>query len=462
MTDSFFKSSFLTVVFEATIFVRQCEVTRKLKSAVSRRPVRIALQGLFSITVFFNMSGGRGAFSFLLSILLQQSSSAFSTSSFPAAPQRWQRMTQSSSRISRLATVATTSPLNDTQAASTPRLRLHSALPLLGQRLEEFDPAIIRCPFFRRRATDFLEGAVLCGRWLASRHKSLDLSFGLLPQRQSFVGCDSTTSGSFAQAKVQDVTCEQVLAQLAEDFVTRQCQVTGRLSRAWYAEDCRFDGPDPDMPVVGLGKYLAASTNLFCHAASRCDLLGVGYIQHDDDTFGFDEVAVRGDASEPGGDFGGMLVVLWRIEGTVNLPWQPTIKPYHGATFFQRAPNTGLLVEAHEYWSISALDAFASAAPGLAGLGEPPAPPAPDLLAVHAAMVAAATNTAAHYEARSGEPFDATGLVSAVGTALLRSLRGVPPELIARTRFLAVPIRPVAAEIMREGEKEAALTATPL
>ena len=107
-------------------------------------------------------------------------------------------------------------------------------------------------------------------------------------------------------------------------------------------------------------------------------------------------------------------------------------------------------------------DAFASAAPGLAGLGEPPAPPAPDLLAVHAVMVAAATNTAAHYEARSGEPFDATGLVSAVGTALLRSLRGVPPELIARTRFLAVPIRPVAAEIMREGEKEAALTATPL
>ena len=59
-----------------------------------------------------------------------------------------------------------------------------------GQRLEEFDPAIIRCPFFRRRATDLLEGAVLCGRWLASRHKSLDLSFGLLPQRQSFVACE--------------------------------------------------------------------------------------------------------------------------------------------------------------------------------------------------------------------------------------------------------------------------------
>ena len=223
-------------MFEATIFVRQCEVTRKLKSAVSRRPVRIALQGLFSITVFFNMSGGRGAFSFLLSILLQQSSSAFSTSSFPAAPQQWQRMTQSSSRISRLATVATTSPLNDTQAASTPRLRLHSALPLLGQRLEEFDPAIIRCPFFRRRATDFLEGAVLCGRWLASRHKSLDLSFGLLPQRQSFVGCDSTTSGSFAQAKVQDVTCERRCRNITCDSHYRSIStivyfITGRPQR---------------------------------------------------------------------------------------------------------------------------------------------------------------------------------------------------------------------------------------
>ena len=87
------------------------------------------------------------------------------------------------------ATVAARARAAATATATATATAAPHPLPF-GQRLEEFDPAIIRCPFFRRRATDLLEGAVLCGRWLASRHKSLDLSFGLLPQRQSFVACE--------------------------------------------------------------------------------------------------------------------------------------------------------------------------------------------------------------------------------------------------------------------------------
>ena len=353
---------------------------------------------------------------------------------------------------------------NDTVAlssSSAPSPSTPVAVPLaLGQRLEEFDPAIIKCPFFRRRATDFLEGAVLCGRWLASRHKSLDLSFGLLPLRQPFVdGIASRDifndeepqqkglvgSHSFGGRKVLRASRSIVLSVLAEDFAERQCQVTGRLSRQYFSENCEFDGPDPDMPVRGTGKYLDASTNLFNHRASRCDLLAAGYVHRETHR---DRKDLRREIQEELGEMlvartnmrvgntekhDGDLVILWRIEGTVNLPWHPTIKPYYGATFFQRSPETGLIVRAREYWSISAVDAFASAVPGIADkFGAAPAPSAANLLRrdSQAASVADDSSVALANEAAAAQ-------------SLLAQLLEVPESLAAATRF--VPIGSVAS-----------------
>jgi len=288
-----------------------------------------------------------------------------------------------------------------------------SVQPSLGQRLERFDPSDIRCPFFRRRATDSLEQLAVCGRWLASRHKSIDLTLGLLPL--STVAAGAHARGVGAAEKARGLSLEALASRLADDFAVRHCQVTGRLSRDLYEEDCTFDGPDPDMPVTGLGKYLAASQHLFQHGPgrSRCDLLGVGVVAPASTTQGRPEERVGGArqgwrmpawGAAPAWEApkGGGVLVLWRIEGTVNLPWHPAIKPYYGCTLYERRRRPeegevdgehaavggawGVVGRATEWWSVHAWDAFGAALPpawtlGLTQrFGEPPAPSALTIL----------------------------------------------------------------------------------
>lgn len=167
---------------------------------------------------------------------------------------------------------------------------------------------------------------------------------------------------------------------------------------------------DPDLPVTGIGKYLAASAQLFAHAQSRCDLLAVATV----DALPPEIIEARKGAAAKAleGGRSGVLVV-WRIEGTVNLPWHPTIKPYYGATLYElqvRVPDGalgsevasraatgsssagsppvsevgggGLVARATEWWSVQAADAFlAAVAPGAAAqvFGTEAAPTAADL-----------------------------------------------------------------------------------
>lgn len=75
---------------------------------------------------------------------------------------------------------------------------------------------------------------------------------------------------------------------------------------------------------------------LFDPHASRFDLLGI---------------APRGPNA---------FAAYWRLEGVLQLPWRPSIKPFTGATLYELSPE-GLISSHTEAWSISALDAFASA-----------------------------------------------------------------------------------------------------
>jgi hypothetical protein len=192
------------------------------------------------------------------------------------------------------------------------------------------------------------------------------LSFGLFPLH-TLAEANSEVSSAHKQ---RGLSLASLATLLSDDFSSRQCQVTGRLSRALFDEGCVFDGPDPDMPVKGLNKYLSASCNLFQHAESCCDLLGVGVV----DNYG--EHDTEG------------IIVLWRIEGVISLPWHPVIKPYFGATYFQRCANTNnhddhsLITKATEWWSISAADAFLSTVPAWANskFASAPALPATTLL----------------------------------------------------------------------------------
>lgn len=176
---------------------------------------------------------------------------------------------------------------------------------------------------------------------IVARHKSLPLP---LPP---------PTTRLPSLAKTPNLALDARLALLRDDFVERQYYVTGRLSACIYADECVFDGPDPDVPVTGLAKYVSAAAGLFDRRLSRVDLLGI---------------EERGERE---------IVARWRLEGALNLPWKPRIKPYTGETTYT-FDEQGLVVRHVETWSVSALDAFVSVI--WPGFGEPPAPPVEELM----------------------------------------------------------------------------------
>ena len=66
--------------------------------------------------------------------------------------------------------------------------------------------------------------------------------------------------------------------------------ITGNLNATIFRDDCRFVGPDPDMPVQGLRKYLNAASQLFERSKSCAELLSLDVVS--DDSSG-DIVVVR-------------------------------------------------------------------------------------------------------------------------------------------------------------------------
>jgi hypothetical protein len=150
----------------------------------------------------------------------------------------------------------------------------------------------------------------------------------------------------------------EVLAQiLTQDWRGKSAHqgkgyyINGRLSESIYHDKCLFAGPDPDMPVRGLKKYLSAASHLFEYKTSRADLLRPLVIDKDCNT----------------------IKAYWRIEGVLNLPWKPRVKPWTGTTTYFIDQSLGLIDCHQETWDISVLDAFFSTL--FPWYGSDPAPP---------------------------------------------------------------------------------------
>lgn len=127
----------------------------------------------------------------------------------------------------------------------------------------------------------------------------------------------------------------ELQAILHDDLVQRQYYVTGRLTTSIYADRCFFDGPDPDMPVRDVQRYSDALRGLFDPSSSRIEL-----------------IELRQDGER-------RFVADWRLEGALQLPWRPAIKPFTGSTLYELNED-GLVISHTETWDISALDAFVS------------------------------------------------------------------------------------------------------
>ena len=131
---------------------------------------------------------------------------------------------------------------------------------------------------------------------------------------------------------------EETVATLREDVATRQYFVTGELTEAIFARDCRF--VDPTTDVRGLERYLRAVRALFDERRSSVRLIG--------DLRLVDATTIEGD---------------YRAEGYLKLPWNPRVPPYEGHITWKLRPNdgsadAGLIVEQRQTWSISGGEAL--------------------------------------------------------------------------------------------------------
>ena len=114
-----------------------------------------------------------------------------------------------------------------------------------------------------------------------------------------------------APPQERGLSLDAVMDAVRTDFESGQYYVTGRLSQQCYADDCLFDGPDPDMPVRSLQRYSDALRGLFDPKLSSIELL----------------------ALEPRADR--RFVAHWTLRGALKLPWRPTIPEYRGATVYE-------------------------------------------------------------------------------------------------------------------------------
>ena len=193
-----------------------------------------------------------------------------------------------------------------------------------------------KCPFLKRRATDFIELLESCVRNVLVRPKNLPLIGAPVGLR----GDERT------HHKTKGLSLTQVAAVLRkdwkvdDDFLTQPqyknkgYYITGRLTPAIYRDDCYFDGPDPDMPVRGLRKFLNAASQLFDAKRSHCELTSM---------------EVRQDE--------GTIVAQWKMNGVLRLPWRPVMPEVQGETTY-RFDDEGLIESHSETWDLSATQAF--------------------------------------------------------------------------------------------------------
>jgi hypothetical protein len=180
----------------------------------------------------------------------------------------------------------------------------------------------LKCPFFKRRAVDVLDGAAQISNFLYSRHKKLQV----IPP-----GCASEGE------KNTGLSLSHLATIVEKDWKTdsdKGYYVTGLPTKSIYRDDCIFDGPDPDMPVRGLKKFTGASKHLFDKKLSFAHLHSVS----------IDENA-------------NCITATWTINAVLNLPWRPKVGPLDGETVYQ-IDDSGLIGSHTETWNIGMVQAF--------------------------------------------------------------------------------------------------------
>lgn len=182
-----------------------------------------------------------------------------------------------------------------------------------------------KCPFMRRRYTDFLDlidTIIRIAAIFPGSRRRLGPPIGLR--------CEGETCIKQRYLQLEEVA--NILRKDWREDNRRGYYITGKLNTAVYRDDCLFDGPDPDMPIRGLRKYLKVASQLFDQAKSRSELLSLEIVDN-------------------------LIVAKWRLNGILRLPWRPTLPEVTGTTTYYR-DEQGLIYRHKETWDISVAQAF--------------------------------------------------------------------------------------------------------
>jgi hypothetical protein len=190
----------------------------------------------------------------------------------------------------------------------------------------------IKCPFFRRRIGDVLDNLEMIVKHTIIRPECWDLMGP--PQAWRPAGANYKQS----RIKYLGLSTEQLKNYILDDWkpsTGKGYYVTGKVTTAIYRDDCFFGGPDPDMPIRGLRKYLGVAEHLFDSKTSRADLLDFEVL---------DNVTLK---------------AHWQMQGTLKLPWHPCLPVFRGVTTYL-LDSQGLIERHEETWDLSVGQAFVS------------------------------------------------------------------------------------------------------
>jgi hypothetical protein len=193
----------------------------------------------------------------------------------------------------------------------------------------------LKCPFMRRRLGDVLDTTEVLMKYTAIR----PACWPLLGPPQALRPAGRSNK---MKEKYKGLSLEQIKTHLERDWKTHNHKgyyVTGKLTTAIYRDDCQFTGPDPDMPIKGLRKYIGVAAHLFDQTASGAELLSLDeIIQHPSST-------------------SRALLAHWQMHGILRLPWKPHLPVFQGTTTYF-LDEEGLIEHHAETWNISAVQAF--------------------------------------------------------------------------------------------------------
>jgi hypothetical protein len=193
-----------------------------------------------------------------------------------------------------------------------------------------------KCPFMRRRSGDILDTLETIIKYIIIRKECWQLMG--CPQAHRSAGTNKKTN----RIKYKGCTLSQICDHILQDWKPgtdgKGYYITGKLTIPLYRDDCLFLGPDPDMPIHGLRKYVGVASHLFDYDTSRAILEELTMIPKDKD---------KHDS----------VIAKWTMSGTLRLPWRPSLPTFSGTTTYH-IDEEGLIYCHEESWDCSVIRAF--------------------------------------------------------------------------------------------------------